>query len=200
MEILIWTHYPSPLPNKHLLVPMTISVTPKPLNDVFKSPTISHDTSHDKSCDHNENRFTTICKPNDLFIPPTGSEVIKLHQLIGYAGSGCGTLQWNLSKGGCGLYLLLFIILVIPVINTGLLCYSSGCVIILQDMTVTMATQCFLIGHPTIITTLALQTNGCGLASASSCDQQWSTEIRIWDMNTCTCTQVGTLINIEVYI
>ncbi len=40
----------------------------------------------------------------------------------------------------------------------------------------------FLRGHHTPITTLALQSDGCGLASASRCHGNWTAEVRAWDL------------------
>ena len=160
---------------------MAISDIPKPQNDIFESPSApnrSHDTSCDNlSCDQTDNH-PIIPKPKELFVAPLGNEVIQLHQIIGYTGSGRGTVQWYPPKGGCGL--LIPLIVIIPLL--GIICYSSECVVILENAA-NNGRQQFLIGHHTDITTLGLQNDGCGLASASVRHEYWSAEIRIWNID-----------------
>ena len=72
----------------------------------------------------------------------------------------------------------------------GLLIYSSGSIVVLQDLS-SYDNHTLLVGHPTEITTLALQNDGCGLVSASYAHQEWNCEIRVWDIGHRHCIKVS---------
>ena len=64
-----------------------------------------------------------------------------------------------------------------------LLCYASECVIVVEQLRGGEGRgRMFLRGHHTPLTTLALQNDGCGLASASRCHGNWTAEVRVWDL------------------
>ena len=73
--------------------------------------------------------------------------------------------------------------------------YSSGSIVVLQDLS-SYDNHTLLVGHPTEITTLALQHDGCGLVSASYAHQEWNCEIRVWDIDHGCCIKVSTMYSI----
>ncbi len=124
-EILVWAcqcpveappHVPSVAP-------------PTPMNEIFLSPIkeVSCDQSWDRTNDVTPNDVIpndvtpndvtpndvipndvtpndvipndVIPKPHELFVAPVDNEVLKLQHIIGYTGSGRGTLQWHAPKG-----------------------------------------------------------------------------------------------------
>ena len=78
--------------------------------------------------------------------------------------------------------------------SLGLLCYSSGCLVVMDSLT--SGKQWQLVGHPTEVSTIALQQDGCGLASASPAHSEWSCEVRVWSLETKKCIEVRILASI----
>lgn len=54
----------------------------------------------------------------------------------------------------------------------------------------TSGDQWQMVGHPTEVSTLALQHDGCVLASASPAHSDWSCELRVWSVETRKCVKV----------
>ena len=91
------------------------------------------------------------------------------------------------------LYAILFIVQFFVPSSLGLLCYSSGCLVVMDSLT--SGKQWQLVGHPTEVSTIALQQDGCGLASASPAHSDWSCEVRVWSLEAKKCIKVGILVH-----
>ena len=74
--------------------------------------------------------------------------------------------------------------------RAGLYAYSSGCLVVLEDLS--NGFQRYLSGHTEEISTLALQHDSAVLASASSPSPSLSTpaQIRIWSVASAKCRKV----------
>ena len=72
--------------------------------------------------------------------------------------------------------------------SIGLLCYSSGCLVVMDSLT--SSNQWQLVGHPTEVSTISLQQDGRGLASASPAHVDWSCEVRVWSVESKKCIEV----------
>ena len=76
-------------------------VTPNDVipNDVTLNDVTLNDVTHNDVTPNDVIPNDVIPKPHELFIAPVDNEVLKLQHIIGYTGSGRGTLQWHAPKG-----------------------------------------------------------------------------------------------------
>ncbi|XP_056359041.1 WD repeat-containing protein 90 isoform X2 [Oenanthe melanoleuca] len=112
-------------------------------------------------------RFKASVLPQSFLSPPAGSEVLKLKAVIGYNGNGRGNMVWN------------------P--DTGFFAYSSGCVIVVEDLH--SGSQNHWLGHAQEISTLTLSHHAQVLASASGKkDGDSHCQICIWSTQDGACT------------
>ncbi|XP_071943850.1 WD repeat-containing protein 90-like [Antedon mediterranea] len=102
------------------------------------------------------------------YIAPPNQAGLKLKSVIGYNGNGRGNMVWQA--------------------DTGLFAYTSGCVVILEDLNT--GSQRHLIGHVSEISTLALQNDSQLLASASGASGLTSSQICLWDVQGAVCKKV----------
>ncbi|XP_070579992.1 WD repeat-containing protein 90-like isoform X2 [Ptychodera flava] len=93
---------------------------------------------------------------------------LKLKSVIGYNGNGRNNVVWH------------------P--DSGLFAYSSGCVIIIEDLHA--GTQKHLLGHIEEISTMALQHDAQVLASASGAHGLTASQICLWDVAAGICKKV----------
>lgn len=102
------------------------------------------------------------------YAPRKGEEGLKLESVIGYNGNGRGNMIWN------------------P--DTGVFAYSSGCIVVLEDLA--DGTQRHLTGHSEEISTMALQHDSQVLACASCENGMIPSEIGLWDVDSGQCRAV----------
>ena len=69
------------------------------LNDVIPNDVTLNDVIPNDVTPNDVIPIDVIPKPHELFIAPVDNEVLKLQHIIGYTGSGRGTLQWHAPKG-----------------------------------------------------------------------------------------------------
>ncbi|KAM6320084.1 WD repeat-containing protein 90 [Podargus strigoides] len=112
-------------------------------------------------------RFKASVPPQSFLSPPAGSEVLKLKAVIGYNGNGRGNMVWNA--------------------DTGFLAYTSGCLIVVEDLH--SGSQNHWLGHAEEISTLTLSHDAQVLASASGKRNGDShCQICIWNVEDGVCT------------
>ncbi|XP_077130322.1 WD repeat-containing protein 90 isoform X3 [Ranitomeya variabilis] len=126
---------------------------------------------------HFSPRFKSSCPAKAACHPPAGQERLVLRAAIGYNGNGRGNVMWN------------------P--DTGFFAYTSGCVIVVEDLH--SGSQRHWLGHGEEISTLALSHDATILASSSgSGDGSSLCQIRVWDSPGGSCLRVLTLHRTEV--
>ncbi|CAJ0940943.1 unnamed protein product [Ranitomeya imitator] len=122
-------------------------------------------------------RFKSSCPAEAACHPPAGQERLVLRAAIGYNGNGRGNVVWS------------------P--DTGFFAYTSGCVIVVEDLH--SGSQRHWLGHGEEISTLALTHDATILASSSgSGDGSSLCQIRVWDSPGGSCLRVLTLHHTEV--
>ncbi|XP_022092508.1 WD repeat-containing protein 90-like isoform X1 [Acanthaster planci] len=102
------------------------------------------------------------------YIAPPKQAGMKLKSVLGYNGNGRGNLVWH------------------P--DTGLFAYTSGCIIVIEDLHT--GTQKHLMGHVEEISTLTLQHDCQVLASASGANGLAASQICLWDVQGALCKKV----------
>ncbi|XP_073504675.1 WD repeat-containing protein 90 isoform X2 [Phyllobates terribilis] len=123
-------------------------------------------------------RFKSSCPTKvALCHPPAGQETLVLRAAIGYNGNGRGNVVWS------------------P--DTGFFAYTSGCVIVVEDLH--SGSQRHWLGHNEEVSTLALSHDATILASSSgSGDGSSLCQIRVWDTPGGSCLRILTLHRTEV--
>ncbi|KAJ8318923.1 hypothetical protein KUTeg_004014 [Tegillarca granosa] len=127
-----------------------------------------HEVQKPTSHKHFQQREKIYGMAQRRYTAPPNQAGLKLKSVIGYNGNGRGNIVWH------------------P--DTGLFIYTSGCVIIMEDLT--SGHQTHLMGHVEEISTLALQNDCQMLASASGSWGLSSSQICIWDLNDQICKKV----------
>ncbi|BFZ03507.1 hypothetical protein BsWGS_06545 [Bradybaena similaris] len=102
------------------------------------------------------------------YTAPPNQSGLKLHSVIGFSCSGRSNMVWQ------------------P--DTGLFAYSSGCVVVIEDLS--SGKQKHLHGHMEEVTCLALQHDSQYLASASPAFEDTPCQICVWDTQTKSCKKV----------
>ncbi|KAK7003519.1 WD repeat-containing protein 90 [Biomphalaria glabrata] len=99
------------------------------------------------------------------YAAPPDQAGLKLSSVIGYNSNGRNNMVWH------------------P--NTGLFAYTSGCIIIIEDLNT--GEQKHLIGHTEEVSCLALRHDSSHLVSASSSFRDTPCQMCIWDTKSQTC-------------
>ncbi|CAG5134842.1 unnamed protein product, partial [Candidula unifasciata] len=102
------------------------------------------------------------------YTAPANQSGLKLNSVIGYNCIGRNNMVWQ------------------P--DTGLFAYSSGCVVVIEDLS--SGKQQHLHGHQEEVTCLALQYDSQCLTSASPAFGDTPCQICVWDTQTKSCKRV----------
>ncbi|XP_077979468.1 WD repeat-containing protein 90-like [Glandiceps talaboti] len=102
------------------------------------------------------------------YTAPPQQAGLKLKSVIGYNGNGRNNMVWH------------------P--DSGLFVYSSGCIIIIEDLHA--GTQKHLLGHVEEISTMCLQHDAQVVASASGGHGLTASQICLWDVQAGICKKV----------
>ncbi|CAL1536659.1 unnamed protein product [Lymnaea stagnalis] len=101
------------------------------------------------------------------YIAPPNQAGLKLKSVIGFNSNGRNNMVWH------------------P--DTGFFAYTSGCVIVIEDLN--SGEQSYLFGHTEEISCLALQHDSLCLVSASPAFRDSLCQICVWDTQTKVCTK-----------
>nr|XP_006813552.1 PREDICTED: WD repeat-containing protein 90-like [Saccoglossus kowalevskii] len=117
---------------------------------------------------HFRQRETQSQMAQRRYTAPPNQSGLRLKSVIGFNGNGRGNMVWH------------------P--DTGLFAYTSGCIIIIEDLHAN--TQRHFTGHIEEISCLALQYDAQVLASASGAQGLTSSQICLWDVQAGLCKKV----------
>ncbi|KAJ8037449.1 WD repeat-containing protein 90 [Holothuria leucospilota] len=102
------------------------------------------------------------------YTAPPNQAGVRLKSVLGFNGNGCGNVVWH------------------P--DTGLFAYTSGCIIVIEDLN--DSSQRHLLGHVEEISFLTLQHDAQILASASGSRGLTGSQICLWDVGSGICRKV----------
>ncbi|CAI8047359.1 WD repeat-containing protein 90 [Geodia barretti] len=103
-----------------------------------------------------------------LYVAPPNQVGVERRAVLGMSGRGRGNVVWQ------------------P--TTGLFAYSSGCIVVVEDLSNSQQTH--LTGHSEEISTLVVRGDGNALASSSHAHDSTPCEIRIWKLPANKCSKV----------
>ncbi|XP_035694518.1 WD repeat-containing protein 90-like [Branchiostoma floridae] len=163
---------PESLGHSHRVQPHQRVVSPgKKAAGKVLDPRLEHSTTgHDQPLV--KKHFVPREKSSNLaqrrYTAPPNQAGLTLQAVIGYNGNGRGNMVWNS--------------------DTGVFAYTSGCVVILEDLN--SGEQKHLTGHVEEVSTLALQNDCQVLVSASGSRGLVKSQVCVWDLQKNTCRQV----------